>query len=389
VKPANRRLTKSCERQCPLMRWRARDAMAMAVVTLIFWLIGTERSSAEFLQENQAVNAQIAHGFMGRPDDFNVDRSDGSFELGVFEKRIQALIPDADRNCLPITNAPLKLVSHTKTGAQSSLETAVRQVKKSEIGAWLVEAAIARDVIICLDHATSLEAHYRSHLHLIGLSARLRPAGLVVFLAHELAHVPQHPHFSNNRRFSPGDMLLLQRLREAAAEAVATRVLWQLRQNGIIEPWQEKLSTAYHDIADAFEMTMAGRSGVVPELWATRSAFYQWFEASWRLETYDKLMLNTLARIADDPVGLIPTSRFLSDPFLRRLAHYAGQGFLMSGDGDAVIKRFRARPLQVANQARLDAILAKAETAITRIPYSLTSETLSAISPPATVTPEN
>ncbi|NJO37931.1 MAG: hypothetical protein HC871_10350 [Rhizobiales bacterium] len=203
---------------------------------------------------------------------------------------------------------------------QRDLETALRQIQQTDTGAWLVQVAAARKVTLCLDHATELEAHYRSHLHLIGLNARLDPAARVVFLAHELAHVPQHPRFSNSRQFAPEDMLLLQRVREAAAEAVATRVLWQLRQQGLIDPWQKKLTTAYHDIAEAFAASMTQGRGAAAELWATRAAFHHWFTADWRLEIYDDLMLKTLMRIAEDrsawcqPRAISPTAIFAALP---------------------------------------------------------------------------
>lgn len=351
--------------------------IAVLVSILIAFAGLSEPAQAASPSKVNAVDAQIARGVIS-PNYASED------QRGI-EERIQALIPEADRNCLPIQEKAIEVGLGSRTRAQSGLEEALRHIQKSETGAWLVEVAAARGVTICLDHATALEAHYRSHLHLLGLSARLSPAGRVVFLAHELAHVPQHPHFSNNRRFSPEDMLLLQRVREAAAEAVATRVLWQLRQQGISAPWQEKLRTAYYDIAEAFEATMADGRGAAYELWATRSAFHHWFNADWRLEIYDDLMLKTLARIADDPVGLIPTSRYLSDRYLRGIANYGSQGFLIGGDGEALINDFRTQALPAGGQSRLDAITAKAEEVPASVPASLDNQTLSAVSPPSAV----
>ena len=185
-------------------------------------------------------------------------------------------------------------------------------------------------------------------------------------------------------------MLLLQRVREAAAEAVATQVLWQLREQGLTAPWQAKLATAYHDIALSFEATMAKGQGTARELWATRSAFHRWFAADWRLEIYDDLMLDTLARIVDDSVGLVPASRFLSDHYVREIADYGGQDFLIGGDGQALIDGFRARALPAGNEARLNAILAKTENGAAPTLSSLPGETLSAGSPgPAEKTPES
>lgn len=301
------------------------------------------------------------------------------------EKRIRALIPNADDNCVPMLASPHRHDARSTTAAQHELEDAVRHIRRSPLGDWMVHAAAARDVTLCLDHATELEAHYRAHLRLIGLNAKLDPAGRVVFLAHELAHVPQHPRFSNNRRFSPEHMLLLQRVREAAAEAVATRVLWQLRQQGSRAPWDKKLTTAYRDIAEAFDASMTGHGAGKSELWAARSAFHQWFNADWRLEIYDDLMLETLARIADDPIGLIPTSRFLSDRYLLSISDYANQAFLFDGDGDALIEDFEIRGLAAIGRSRLNTILAKTEHQPGDASTAIGLETLSAMSPSPTM----
>ena len=230
-------------------------------------------------------------------------------------------------------------------------------MRASELGNWLVDQAAALSVMICLDGGTDLEAYYRAHLHLIGLNTKLSPEERLVYLAHELAHVPQHPRFSNNRRFSALDMVLLHRVREAVAEAIATRVLWQLRERGMDAAWQAKLGTAYGDIARLFEASIGQGKGRHAELWATRSAFYHWFEAEWRIHIYDDLMLKTLARIANDPVGLLPASRWLSDPYLRALSSYAGEPFLIKGDGRKLMFAFGVDWSMSGNQARLDSIL--------------------------------
>lgn len=349
-------------------------AIAYLFGFLIFWAIISEPSKAGALLEAKAPDPQIGRLAVGNPP--------SATNQATLRGRIQSLILDADRNCVSITAQSPKLIERPLTNEQLELEAALQTVQQSQVGAWLVQVATARRVTLCLDHTTSLEAHYRSHLRLLGLNAKLSQAGRIVFLAHELAHVPQHPQFSNNRRFSPSDMLLLQRVREAAAEAVATRVLWQLRLQGITAPWQEKLKTAYHDIAGAFEATMDGQHGIAQELWATRSAFHRWFEASWRLEIYDDLMLKTLSRIANDSIGLIPTSRHLSDRYLRSIANYGGQGFLIGGDGQTLIQSFNAQSLPANGQARLDTLLERTETA-TGPTFSLRdeSETLSALSP--------
>jgi len=274
--------------------------------------------------------------------------------LSLRMQRIQALIPDWRHRCMTIESVD------GITLEQKSLQQAVTVFRQSDLGDWLLDYAADLSVMICLDSTTDLEAYYRAHLRLIGLNTRLNSAGRLVFLAHELAHVPQHPRFSNNRLFSPKDMLLLHRAREAAAEAVATRVLWQLRDLGINEPWQAKLDTAYGDIARLFETNMNQGQSEIAELWATRSAFHQWFEVDWRPDIYDDLMLKTLARIAGDHIGILPPSKHLSDSYLRDMSHYAGRHFLIEGDGRALMGAFGVSWLASGNQTRLDAILGQA-----------------------------
>lgn len=281
--------------------------------------------------------------------------SSGQAALSLRMKRIKTLIPDWQHRCMDIEGGA------AVTSRQQALQQAITQLRKSDLGSWLADQAAGRSVLICLDSETDLEAYYRAHLHLIGLNARLGPAGRLVFLAHELAHVPQHPRFSNNRRFSPKDMLLLHRVREATAEAIATRVLWQLRGLGIEAPWQAKLDTAYGDIADLFEASIGRGDGEAAELWATRSAFHHWFEADWRLDVYDDLMLKTLARIADDHIGILPSSRWLSDNYLRDMSNYDGQSFLIKGDGRTLMGAFGLSWPASGNQARLDMILGRTQ----------------------------
>jgi hypothetical protein len=307
--------------------------------------------------------------------------------------RIRDLIKDVDRNCIPIVDAVHLPDLAPRSRAQLNLGEALETIQKSELGAWLLQVAADQRVLLCLDHTTDLEAHYRFHLQLIGLSARLSPASRIVFLAHELAHIPQHPKFSNNRLFSPKDMLLLQRLREAAAEAIATRVLWQLRDHGILSPWQAKLKTAYRDIATAFEKgmverpnndekEMAERSNNDHELAATRTAFHQWFNASWRLEIYDNLMMKTLSRIATNSTGEAPNSLHLSKEFLVGIDDYADQRFLRDGDSHLLIQKFHILDSPNQFSGRPGEVTARMEKSTQKaIPSSSEDDALSAISP--------
>ena len=263
--------------------------------------------------------------------------------------RVAHLIPDHARACVPVA---MRLPA---TAAQKEIAAGLDLISLAPLGAWLVDRAASGTVLVCRDPNTHLAAYYRSQVRLIGLLARLPEPARIMFLAHELAHVPQHPRFSNDRRFGPRAMLLMHRVREAAAEAVATRVLWQLRERGYPEFLSYKLRSAYGDIARAFVRVMAGRQGEVAELRATGAAFDQW-----RLRQYDDHLLDHLERIhrnMPEPVG---PRRVLSDGFLRGIGRHAGRTFLPEGSGRSLGDPYYAGGLSAENGARLDALTDRA-----------------------------
>jgi hypothetical protein len=192
------------------------------------------------------------------------------------------------------------------------------------------------------------------------LQTGLAPAANALFLAHELAHVVQHPGYSNNRSFPVHDLVLMHRMREATAEAIATRVLWQMRARGRSEPWEAKLRTGYRDILRAFASAMAsapaGGDAAARELRATRAAFERWFAWPERLRQYDDHMLDHVERIARDRQGMNPPQRKLTDDFLRGMTRYAGETFLDAGAGRPLTDPHYRSGLSAANAARLAGI---------------------------------
>jgi hypothetical protein len=318
---------------------------------LLASLLGSGGGFAAEIQPQGHLSGALAPGsaVAPRPDAPDVDAF-----LGLWRSaRIAQVIPDHARVCLPSAGGSLA------TDAQRTIAASVAAMAESPLGAWLIGEAANRLVLICHDPNTDLAAYYRSQMRLIGLFERLPDPAKIMFLAHELAHVPQHPRFSNDLRFGAHAVLAVHRVREASAEAVATRVLWQLRARGYAEPWQYKMASAYGDIARAFASAMDG-PGDARELRATRAAFDQWFGQPGRVHSYDARILAYLARAGADRPSLAHPTRTYSEDFLRGIGWYGGDTFLGPGDGPALTDPYYARGLSPANAARLQTILQRA-----------------------------
>lgn len=239
-------------------------------------------------------------------------------------------------------------------------------LRQSATAAALLDLAQARRVHICLDGATHLLAYYFAGARVIGLSARLTDAGKVLFLAHELGHVPQHPTYSDNRYFPPKDLILLRRVREAAAEALATRIAWELRGAGHPDVWREKVLTHYGDVAHAFQEVVLAEvpTGALPPRQrldrATRAAFDRWFAAAWRRRVYDRMTVDHLERISGDAMGLVPARRSASHAFLLGTGRIGRSNFLAETDGPPLDDRVYAGAVAPEVEQRLGRLLDRA-----------------------------
>ena len=266
--------------------------------------------------------------------------------------RIAQVIPDHARACLPSAGGALS------TDAQRAIAAGVGALAESPLGAWLIGEAAARMVLICHDPNTDLAGYYRAQMRLIGLFQQLPDPARIMFLAHELAHVPQHPRFSNDLRFGAHGVLVVHRIREAAAEAVATRILWQLRARGHVGPWQHKLASAYGDIASAFARAMDGAGdGAELRARAPRSISGSPARAGCRATTRacsgSSPRPRTTARASSTHAP--PERRFPARHRLVRRRHLPA-----AGRGLPLTDAYYAHALSPANAARLEAILARA-----------------------------
>jgi hypothetical protein len=198
----------------------------------------------------------------------------------------------------------------------------------SATGRAVLARARRHGVHVCIDSETDLLAYYFAGRHMAGVRATLPQGGKIAFLAHELAHVPQHPAYSDNRYYPPADLILLRRVREAAAEAIAIRIAWELREGGEGAAWDAKLASAYADMARRFATAATDAGGAADLLWPTRAAFDRWFAAPWRRNAYDQMTLAHLARISEDRLGLVTPRYALSHDFLAAIAWIEGRNFL-------------------------------------------------------------
>lgn len=244
------------------------------------------------------------------------------------------------------------------TGDSAALSGLFETLGRSETGAELLRLADARGVDVCIDRQTDLLAYYFAGMRVIGVNWALSEGQRIVFLAHELAHIPQHPEYSDNRYFPAADLLLLRRLREAVAEAQATRIAWELRAGGYDLAWDEKMVTPYADVAHAFAHTAEAATGDDGLLPATRAAFDQWFAAPWRRDVYDRMTFEHLRRISADDTGLVAPRRTVTAEYLIGIGELNGRNFL-AGAGPLTDRRYTGK-VSARNARRIQQLLQRA-----------------------------
>ena len=250
------------------------------------------------------------------------------------------------------SDACLKAGTYDRRSAQTAeLSQLFRVLSNSPTARDLLDRAWRNDVYVCADGSTGLLAYYLSGLRLIGLNPALTEGQKLAFLAHELSHMPQHPLYSDNRYFPPENLVLLRRVREAAAEACATRIAWELKQAGLPAAWNAKYADRFYgDIARAYGASLGPESADEAEhgamrqggLAAMRAAFDQWFTASARIDLYDRMTIDHLERISGDDLGLVEPRRSLSHGFLLGIGYMGGWNYLAASTGRMLTDPFYA-----------------------------------------------
>jgi hypothetical protein len=261
-----------------------------------------------------------------------------------------------------VANAPeacLRAGAVDRRGARKAeLSRLFETLAKSPLARTLLQGAGRSAVYVCADPGTDLLGYYLAGLRLIGLNPRLSEGQKIAFLAHELSHVPQHDTYSDNRYFPPGDLILLRRVREAAAEALATRIAWQLRAAGHAGAWDEKAADRFYgDIARTFAVARDTIHTPLGELIATRAAFDRWFAVQGRLDLYDRMTADHLRRISGDRMGLVSPRKALTHAFLSGIAQPVGGDLLFSTMGRRLTDDYYRGQISVRNAALLECVL--------------------------------
>lgn len=323
----------------PLVR-RWRGWLAMVLLTVV--------SSLALHGSGEAARDAPRDASQGSPGASEVFRP-GGMALGETERAL-GHDPRAVAGCL--LAGETELISTGDDPRRAELSRLFEIIGASATGRAVLARARRHGVHVCIDAETDLLAYYFAGRHMAGVKAALPQGGKIAFLAHELAHVPQHPAYSDNRYYPPADLILLRRVREAAAEAVSIRIAWELRESGHDAAWEAKLTTAYADMARSFAAAVeaGGRANLRRP---TRAAFDRWFEASWRRNIYDRMTLAQLARIAADRLGLVPPRYALSHDFLAAIAWIEGRNFLTETGSRRLTDPFYGGRLSAGNARSL------------------------------------
>ncbi len=333
----------------PVRRWPGWLAMVLLVVVSSLILNRQGEAARDQAAPDHAVLDQAAEVYRPggmAPDDAEraLDHNPRAVAGCLLAGETDVTSPGASPGASPEANPEAD-------AGRAELRQLFEIIGSSATGRAVLARARRHGVHVCIDSETDLLAYYFAGRHMAGVRAGLPLGGKIAFLAHELAHVPQHPTYSDNRYYPPADLILLRRVREAAAEAVAIRIAWELREGGEGAAWDAKLASAYADMARTFATAAAtvaadggsgagdgagagdgGRAaagGAAGLLGPTRAAFDRWFEASWRRNAYDQMTLAHLARISKDSIGLVPPRYALSHDFLAAIAWIGGRNFLV------------------------------------------------------------
>ncbi len=187
------------------------------------------------------------------------------------------------------------------------LRAAIDLLDKIPDGRALLKAAETAGVMVISDLSEEVLGYYAadSEPKLVGISDTGTLEEQVASLAHELFHVWQdHSGEWLRVNLAPENEVLVQRMLEAAAEAMAVHVCFELKEASHDGPWksyrskQARRDAPYADLAEAYEMRRRRSRGAeeMRPLKAIRAAFDQWFALPERRAAYDSKIVRMMER---------------------------------------------------------------------------------------------
>ncbi|MEZ0226168.1 MAG: GNAT family N-acetyltransferase [Alphaproteobacteria bacterium] len=178
------------------------------------------------------------------------------------------------------------------------LVAALDEISKTPEGKRLVDQFVASGASLKLDrsagdtggqfwptYAVQPEGHLETLPVRINATGASGDGRLVAVLAHELQHLNQAQNrnltpFSLGKIPSPEEVILHNRFIEADAQASATEIAYQLRQQGLPEAWDSlQTITDKREIAQAYEAAIKANPAAAESGHAKRAAFDTWFTA--------------------------------------------------------------------------------------------------------------
>jgi hypothetical protein len=178
------------------------------------------------------------------------------------------------------------------------LVAALDEISKTPEGKRLVDQFVASGVSLKLDRSAndtggqfwpSYAVQPEGHLETLPLRIIATGASgdgrLIAVLAHELQHLNQAQNrnlspFSLGKIPNPEEVILHNRFMEADAQATATEIAYQLKQQGLPEAWDSlQTITDKREIAQAYEAAIKADPAAAEKGYAKRAAFDTWFTA--------------------------------------------------------------------------------------------------------------
>ena len=185
------------------------------------------------------------------------------------------------------------------------IDTAVKTLQSTKLGAVLVEFGLMKEVYIELDNSMETAGYFSENLMgapTIKLNANLNDYGLAIALAHELCHVEQimvapYPFTFSN----PLDAIKLTRIYEAVASTFSTGVAYELFQKTGDVGYLESLSDWEEgDIKDAFLVSASDSQPIISDTSPFIAGFDQWFKRPQRVEHYDTAAIQAFTDFKDN-----------------------------------------------------------------------------------------